>query len=91
MAALSGYDPWFVDQFEALFHHERALRSTSLADLDADSLLAAKRAGYGDAQLAEFTGSDAALVRARRERFGIFPTFRRVDTCAADFLTFEYG
>jgi len=86
MAALTGYDPWFVDQFEALFHHERALRSQPLADLDADSLLAAKRAGYSDAQIAELTGSEASLVRARRERLGIYPTFRRVDTCAAEFV-----
>ena len=86
MALLTGYDPWFVDQFEALFHHERALRSQSLADLDADSLRAAKRAGYSDARLAELTGSDADLVRARRERLGIRPTFRRVDTCAAEFV-----
>lgn len=86
MALLTGYDPWFVGQFETLFHHERALRSQSLADLDAESLRAAKRAGYSDAQLAEFTGSDADLVRARRERFGIRPTFRRVDTCAAEFV-----
>jgi len=86
MASLTGYDPWFVEQFEALFHHEKALRSTPLADLDADSLLAAKRAGYGDAQLAELTGSDVALVRARRERLGIRPTFRRVDTCAGEFV-----
>ena len=86
MAALTGYDPWFVDQFEALFHHEGALRRQSLADLDAESLLAAKRAGYSDLQLAEFTGSDAELVRARRERLGVLPTFRRVDTCAAEFV-----
>ena len=86
MASLTGYDPWFVDQFEALFHHERALRSQSLADLDADSLRAAKRAGYSDVQLAELTGSDAELVRARRERLGIRPTFRRVDTCGGEFV-----
>ena len=86
MASLTGYDPWFVDQFESLFHHERALRSQSLAGLDTESLRAAKRAGYSDAQLAEFTGSDVSLVRARRERLGIRPTFRRVDTCAAEFI-----
>ena len=86
MAALTGYDPWFVDQFETLFHYERALRSQSLADLDAESLRAAKRAGYSDTQLAEMTGSDIDLVRARRERLGIRPTFRRVDTCAAEFV-----
>jgi carbamoyl-phosphate synthase large subunit len=85
LAALTGYDPWFVDQFESLYHHERALRSQSLADLDADSLRAAKRAGYGDEQLARLTGSDAELVRARRERLGVRPSFRRVDTCAAEF------
>ncbi len=86
MASLTGYDPWFVDQFETLYYHEKALRSQSLADLDAESLRAAKRAGYSDAQLAEFTGSDVSLVRARRERLGIRPTFRRVDTCAAEFV-----
>ena len=86
MAALSGYDPWFVDQFESLFRHEKALRNQPLADLDADSMLAAKRAGYSDQQLADFTGSDVELVRARRERLGVTPTFRRVDTCAAEFV-----
>ncbi|MFQ5742935.1 MAG: carbamoyl-phosphate synthase large subunit [Acidobacteriota bacterium] len=86
LAVLTGYDRWFVDQFESLYHHERALWSQALADLDADSLWTAKRAGYSDAQLALFTGSDGAVVRARRERLGVRPTFRRVDTCAAEFV-----
>ena len=37
-------------------------------------------------QLAELTGSDAELVRARRERLGIRPTFPRVDTCGGEFV-----
>ena len=45
----------------------------------------AKRLGFSDAQLAYLWGGDEAAVRAAREAAGVFPTYKTVDTCAAEF------
>ena len=45
----------------------------------------AKRLGFSDAQLAHLWGMAPADVRARREGAGVLPTFKTVDTCAAEF------
>ena len=45
----------------------------------------AKRLGFSDAQLAHLWGTDEGAVRAAREAAGVFPTFKTVDTCAAEF------
>ena len=48
-------------------------------------LLDAKRAGFGDAEIATLSGVPAAAVRRARVRAGIGPSYRRVDTCAGEF------
>jgi carbamoyl-phosphate synthase large subunit len=45
----------------------------------------AKRFGFSDRQLAHLWGSTEAKVRQLRERWGIEPVFKTVDTCAAEF------
>src|SRR5205807_378302 len=48
-------------------------------------LRTAKRAGYSDAQIGFLSGETEAGVRARRLALGLAPTFKSVDTCAAEF------
>jgi carbamoyl-phosphate synthase large subunit len=48
-------------------------------------LRAAKRAGFSDRRLAELIGVEEGEVRERRQRAGITPVFKRVDTCGAEF------
>jgi carbamoyl-phosphate synthase large subunit len=85
VAQATGVDPWFVAQIAEL----EALRE-ELVDapvLDADLLRQAKHSGLSDRQIAalrpELAGEDG--VRSLRERLGIHPVYKTVDTCAAEF------
>jgi len=44
-----------------------------------------KRLGFSDRQLAHSLGVSEEEVRARRRAVGVIPTYRLVDTCAAEF------
>jgi len=85
VAALTGYDPWFVVQMAELVERERELRRYTLATVPASLLRQAKREGFSDAQLAAFFGCTEEAVRRRREALGIRPRYAQVDTCAAEF------
>jgi carbamoyl-phosphate synthase large subunit len=54
-------------------------------DWDADWVRRAKRAGFSDKQLAYLTQIEEHEVRDIRMKLGIIPTYRLVDTCAAEF------
>jgi len=78
------FDPWFLEQIEELVRIEQALVETGLPHEHA-GLLALKRAGFGDARLAELTGQDESAVAALRTELGVHPVYKRIDTCAAEF------
>ena len=81
-------DRWFLRRIEAIVQAQEALRGRRLDSLDADDLLEAKRMGLSDVQIAHLTGSSEASVRAVRKALGVKPTFKSVDTCAAEFAAF---
>jgi carbamoyl-phosphate synthase large subunit len=85
VAAASSIDPWFVDQMAQVFEHAEALRGTTLAALDRETLRGAKRAGLSDARIARQTGSTEWAVRDRRDALGVAPVFKSVDTCGGEF------
>jgi carbamoyl-phosphate synthase large subunit len=70
-------DPWFL-------HHlkEIADEGMNLATLD---LKNAKRLGFSDRQIALARGVHEDDIRAERKAAGLIPTYRLVDTCAAEF------
>jgi carbamoyl-phosphate synthase large subunit len=82
LAGRSGYMPWFVERLRCIVEGEERLR---WAGLDGDALRRAKRMAISDSRIAGLTGSTAAEVRARRVALGIVPTYKCVDTCAAEF------
>src|SRR6267154_3182911 len=45
----------------------------------------AKSLGFSDRQIAHLTGQTEDAVRAERYRLGLVPSYRLVDTCAAEF------
>ncbi|HSF15272.1 MAG TPA: carbamoyl-phosphate synthase large subunit [Vicinamibacteria bacterium] len=83
ITALSGVDPWFVEQLSILAQLRRRLGIEELTD---ELLSEAKREGFSDRQVAAFRGVDESEIRARRN--GLAPVFKRVDTCAAEFESF---
>ena len=77
IAAATGIAPWFTDRLAEIVEAERQIVGAPLID--------AKRAGFGDAEIAAISGAPAVAVRRARVRAGIGPSYRRVDTCAGEF------
>jgi carbamoyl-phosphate synthase large subunit len=76
---LTGIDPWFLENLRILVLAESDIRSNSIP------LRAAKRLGFSDRQIAYLTNRTESDVRAERHAHSILPTYRLVDTCAAEF------
>ena len=53
--------------------------------LSAELLAKAKSLGFSDRQIAHLTGTTEDAVRAERKAIGLVPSYRLVDTCAAEF------
>jgi len=53
--------------------------------MNAELLAKAKSLGFSDRQIAHLTGRTEDDVRAERKKLGLVPSFRLVDTCAAEF------
>ncbi|MGI9163790.1 MAG: carbamoyl-phosphate synthase large subunit [Mycobacterium sp.] len=85
VAEASGVDPWFVDQILRLVALRAELVEAPV--LDAELLRRCKHSGLSDRQIAalrpELAGESG--VRTLRQRLGIHPVFKTVDTCAAEF------
>ncbi|MFM6987539.1 MAG: carbamoyl-phosphate synthase large subunit [Arenimonas sp.] len=84
---LSFIDPWFLDQIEELVAIEGEIAEGGLAALDAGRMRHLKRKGFSDARIAQLAGTDEAAVRALRHALKVRPTYKRVDSCAAEFAT----
>jgi carbamoyl-phosphate synthase large subunit len=85
-ASLSSLDPWFVEQIARLAQVRRELETIGeLQAASEEDLRTAKRCGFSDVQLARAFGVSEPEVRTRRLELGIVPTFKTVDTCAAEF------
>ncbi|KAF0207530.1 MAG: carbamoyl-phosphate synthase large subunit [Actinomycetota bacterium] len=85
IVSLTKIDPWFIDQIRRMVEVEQSIKGRPLESLTAPELLKAKRFGLSDVQIAYLTSSDEGSVRARRLDLGLKPTFKSVDTCAAEF------
>ena len=78
-------DRFFVDRMADMVRIQENLRGMSLYDLDADAMRLLKRSGISDAQIAHLTNTQEITVRAFRRGLGVVPSFKKVDTCAAEF------
>ncbi|MGG6266002.1 carbamoyl-phosphate synthase large subunit [Leptolyngbya sp. AN03gr2] len=85
---LTNIDPWFLDKLADLLETEKALKRSSLKDLTIEKLLAIKKKGFSDRQIAFATKTTEDEVRAYRKSLNIIPVYKTVDTCAAEFEAF---
>ena len=85
VARASRIDPWFVDQVAEVAEEASRLSGRPLEALDAGELREAKRLGLSDARIGEIAGVTETSVRRHRERFGVRPVFKTVDTCGGEF------
>ncbi|WP_193075707.1 carbamoyl-phosphate synthase large subunit [Pseudomonas sp. FME51] len=84
---LTNIDPWFLVQIEDLIKDEERIKKLGLADLDKTLMYRLKRKGFSDTRLAQLLGVSEKNLRSQRHKLGVFPVYKRVDTCAAEFAT----
>lgn len=84
---LSGIDPWFLVQIMDLVEAEKKVAELKLANIDKDTMFGLKRKGFSDMRLAQMLDVSELEVQKARHDLGIRPVFKRVDTCAAEFVS----
>ncbi len=78
-------DPWFLDQMAAIVEEREHLAEVGFGAMTKRGWKRAKQLGFSDTQLAYLWGADEGDVRRARLAAGVRPTFKTVDTCAAEF------
>jgi carbamoyl-phosphate synthase large subunit len=81
---ITGYDPWFLGEIQAILDVEAEVRAKGLPS-DAAGMRRLKAMGFGDARLAKLVGKKEKDVRAHRRSLNVRPCYKRIDTCAAEF------
>jgi carbamoyl-phosphate synthase large subunit len=82
---LTKIDPWFLFQIKEIYELELKLSSHTVESIPADLVRQAKQYGFSDRQIANLVKSDELTIRGLRKREKILPTYKMVDTCAAEF------
>ncbi len=75
-------DPFFIEKIKNIIDLENELKAQGLTD---QLLRKAKRFSMPDKTIASFVNLTEGEVRARRESMSLYPTYKYVDTCAAEF------
>jgi carbamoyl-phosphate synthase large subunit len=77
----TGIEPYFLYRIENIIAMEHEIHK----DLNPETLRKAKRTGFTDEQIARITGKTREEITDLRISLGIIPTYKMVDTCAAEF------
>ncbi len=84
--AATAIDPWFLRHLQQIAEEGSALNGSAGAPpASSEELRRLKKLGFSDRQLAKAWDTTEDDVRALRKKHGIIPTYRLVDTCAAEF------
>lgn len=78
---LSHIDPWFLLCINNIIKIENQLRKSAF---DESLILEAKKTGFSDKQIARCINIDEKQVRSLRDKFGIRPKIKQIDTLAAE-------
>jgi carbamoyl-phosphate synthase large subunit len=90
IADITSVDPWFLQQIRYMVSLENRTEGQTLENISKEDFFELKQAGFSDPQIAwmlsqsngEVTENE---VRERRKEMGLKPSFKVVDTCAAEF------
>ena len=79
-------DRFFLYKIQSIVDFENYLRNLDADEiLKPEILIKAKRMGFSDAILSNITRFPEKFIRDHRRKTGIIPTYKMVDTCAAEF------
>jgi len=79
--AITAIDTFFLNKIEKIVTMERTISR----ELSNEVLLAAKKLGFADKAIAELAGKTVYEIREMRKQANIVPSYKMVDTCAAEF------
>ncbi|HIH45445.1 MAG TPA: carbamoyl-phosphate synthase large subunit, partial [Candidatus Methanoperedenaceae archaeon] len=81
ISGLTRIDPFFINKVNNIIRMEEELKR----ELSIENLRMAKRMGFSDEQIAGLSGKSREEISDMRRKHGILPTYKMVDTCAAEF------
>ncbi|MFH1578254.1 MAG: carbamoyl-phosphate synthase large subunit [Candidatus Omnitrophota bacterium] len=83
---LSKIDRWFLENIRQIVELEGKIRLAGKpVKITAELLLKAKQYGFSDLQIARMLNCQEQEIRQLKNKLGIKPLYRVVDTCAAEF------
>ncbi len=84
VATITKYDKWFLEQIKGALDVEAKVKKEGLPK-NAQDFLSLKRMGFSDKRLSKLSGLTEKEVRELRCNLGVNPSYKRVDSCAAEF------
>ena len=77
-------DPWFIEQISLIVEAENNIIKKGIPKngLEFQQI---KSLGFSDRKISELTNIDIRQVTKKRTNLKVFPNFKRIDTCAAEF------
>ena len=81
--SLTKINPFFLNKILNIVDWEKKISKENI--FDPQIMLKTKKMGFSDRKLADITGLEEETIRKTREKEGIVPTYKMVDTCAAEF------
>ncbi len=83
---ITGWDKWFLDQILGIIQVEEMIKKNGISE-NQNLLQNVKSMGFSDYKLGELINKSENFVKKLREKLGVFPVFKRVDTCSAEFFS----
>ena len=84
---LSGIDSWFLEQIKEIIIAENQIEKKGIPKNFNDFNML-KSIGFSDKKIAQLSKTNEKLVRLKRTALNVFPVYKKVDTCAAEFKSF---
>jgi len=78
-------DMWFLHKIKKIVEMEEQLKTLTKESLNKDILLKAKKMGFLDDVIAKYINTTKKEIKELRNKWGIKPAYKMVDTCAAEF------
>ena len=78
-------DMFFLEKFKNIVEFEREVKAHPM---DVETLRDAKRMGFSDKFIGQLWGISQYDVYRLREKNGVFPVYKMIDTCASEFSSY---
>ena len=83
---MSKIDPWFLNQIKDLVKKKKIIKKGLPNTFQEFNRI--KSMGFSDKKLSKLSGVEEKTVKIKRTALKVFPVFKKVDTCAAEFKSF---